>query len=78
MARWREIPAQRVLMVSHEELRRDFDLITEEGVEVNGEQLLEGRRLSLVRRKADQRVFQFAEFVPRDAVLMSEVALVSV
>jgi len=59
MSKWVELPAQRVLSVSQDELSADFELINADGAPAT-----EGGLWEIARRRKDNRVFRRASVQP--------------
>jgi hypothetical protein len=63
MSEWIEIPRCRVLEVTRDELRADFDCLDE-----NGNECARGTLVYMIRRRRDNRVFKLARFQPLDGI----------
>lgn len=71
MAEWRDIPAQRVLIVEYLELRSEYERLDE-----NGEVVTEPNRLfELLRRKRDGKLFRLSLWQPGERDVRSIAAL---
>jgi hypothetical protein len=76
MATWQEIPAHRILVVDRAEVHRDFDLIGENGEEIDlPEDCMPPSLVPMVRRRSDGKLFRWAEWVPATMSVRSQVAL---
>ena len=64
MPAWIEIPAHRILQITGEEWRFDYETFGE-----SGKPPQEGEKIYRVVRKADGKVFTIARFWPSDALV---------
>lgn len=70
MSEWVEIPAHRVLLITHEEFCDDFIRVNAEG-----QTPPPGEACYRVIRKRDNKVFRIADFQPYHCVERNEIAL---
>jgi hypothetical protein len=75
MAAWVEIPACRILIVPHEEIATDWELIDSEGLEFMGGYGRSYSEAALFRRRRDGKVMRPARVVPFDATARAISAL---